>query len=371
MSLYKRKTSPNWQYKLYPPGGGTPIQGSTGTRDKAQAQEFHDRLKVDLWNQARLGTKPRHSWNDAVVRYVGERASLASLETSKIHLRWLDRHLSGVALADIDRNRVDAIAQAKRQEPRMVRTRHGIVETDRAVSDGTVRRVIGVLKSVLNAAVEWEWLERAPVTKRAKIVSKRIRWLTPAEAERLLAELPAHLADMARFSLETGLRRSNVTGLRWSQVDLARRVAWIHPDQAKARKAITVPLSDTAIAVLRRQRANPCAPECADSVFTYRGRPVYQTATAAWAKALQRAGLSDFRWHDLRHTWASWHVQRGTPLQVLKELGGWETMEMVQRYAHLSADHLAQWVTPLTAEPVPVPAAIQLQRDSATKGENR
>ncbi|VWC41204.1 integrase [Burkholderia lata] len=371
MSLYKRKTSPNWQYKLYPPGGGTPIQGSTGTRDKAQAQEFHDRLKVDLWNQARLGTKPRHSWNDAVVRYVGERASLASLETSKIHLRWLDRHLSGVALADIDRNRVDAIAQAKRQEPRTVRTRHGVVETDRAVSDGTVRRVIGVLKSVLNAAVEWEWLERAPVTKRAKIVSKRIRWLTPAEAERLLAELPAHLADMARFSLETGLRRANVTGLRWSQVDLARRVAWIHPDQAKARKAITVPLSDTAIAVLHRQRANSRAPECADSVFTYRGRPVYQTATAAWAKALQRAGLSDFRWHDLRHTWASWHVQRGTPLQVLKELGGWETMEMVQRYAHLSADHLAQWVTPLTAEPVPVPAAIQLQRDSATKGENR
>ncbi|WP_231937761.1 MULTISPECIES: tyrosine-type recombinase/integrase [Burkholderia] len=358
---------------MYPPGGGTPIQGSTGTRDKAQAQEFHDRLKVDLWNQARLGTKPRHSWNDAVVRYVGERAGLASLETSKIHLRWLDRHLSGVALADIDRNRIDAIALAKRQEPRTVRTRHGIVETDRAVSDGTVRRVIGVLKSVLNAAVEWEWLERAPVTKRAKIVSKRIRWLTPAEAERLLAELPAHLADMARFSLETGLRRANVTGLRWSQVDLARRVAWIHPDQAKARKAITVPLSDTAIAVLRRQRANPRAPACADSVFTYRGKPVYQTATAAWAKALQRAGLSDFRWHDLRHTWASWHVQRGTPLQVLKELGGWETMEMVQRYAHLSADHLAQWVTPLTAEPEPVtvPAAIQLQRDNATKGENR
>ncbi|WP_254600257.1 site-specific integrase [Burkholderia contaminans] len=356
---------------MYPPGGGPPVQGSTGTRDKAQAQEFHDRLKVDLWNQARLGTKPRHSWNDAVVRYVGERAGLASLETSKIHLRWLDRHLSGVALADIDRNRVDAIALAKRQEPRTVRTRHGIVETDRAVSDGTVRRVIGVLKSVLNAAVEWEWLERAPVTKRAKIVSKRIRWLTPAEAERLLAELPAHLADMARFSLETGLRRANVTGLRWSQVDLARRVAWIHPDQAKARKAITVPLSETAIAVLRRQHTNPRAPECADSVFTYRGRPVYQTATAAWAKALQRAGLSDFRWHDLRHTWASWHVQRGTPLQVLKELGGWETMEMVQRYAHLSADHLAQWVTPLTAEPVPVPAAIQLQRDSATNGENR
>ena len=60
----------------------------------------------------------------------------------------------------------------------------------------------------------------------------------------------------------------------------------------------------------------------------------------------------------LRGTWASWHVRRGTPLQVLKGPGGWETMEMVQRYAHLSADHLAHSVAPLTAEPAPIPAAI-------------
>jgi integrase len=83
-------------------------------------------------------------------------------------------------------------------------------------------------------------------------------------------------------------------------------------------------------------------------VFVYHGKPVYQTVTVAWTRALRRTGIRDFRWHDLRHTWASWHVQRGTPLQVLKELGGWETLEMVQRYAHLSADHLARWVQPHT-----------------------
>ncbi|QKM48927.1 Tyrosine recombinase XerC [Burkholderia glumae] len=204
------------------------------------------------------------------------------------------------------------------------------------------------------------------MTKLAKTVQKRIRWLTPAQAERLLAELPEHLADMARFSLETGPRRSNVTGLQWSQVDIVRRVAWIHPDQAKAKKAITVPLSETAIAVLLRQRAKKRAPEFVDSVFVYHGRPVYQTVTEAWRKALKRAGISDFRWHGLRHTWASWHVQRGTPLQVLKELGGWETLEMVQRYAHLSAAHLAQWVTPHTPVaaviPMPVPAEREAMR---------
>jgi site-specific recombinase XerD len=63
----------------------------------------------------------------------------------------------------------------------------------------------------------------------------------------------------------------------------------------------------------------------------------------AWRKALARAGISDFRWHDLRHTWASCHVQNGTPLQVLKELGGWADLTMVLRYAHLSSKHLEEY----------------------------
>ena len=82
---------------------------------------------------------------------------------------------------------------------------------------------------------------------------RRIRWLTHEEAERLIRELPEHLAEMARFSLATGLRKANVTGLEWSQVNLQRRIAWIHPDQAKARKAIGIPLNAEAILVLRTQ----------------------------------------------------------------------------------------------------------------------
>jgi len=64
--------------------------------------------------------------------------------------------------------------------------------------------------------------------------------------------------------------------------------------------------------------------------------------TKAWRNALKRAGIIDFRWHDLRHTEASWHVQAGTPLHVLQELGGRESVEMVCRYAHLSSEHLAE-----------------------------
>jgi integrase len=87
-----------------------------------------------------------------------------------------------------------------------------------------------------------------------------------------------------------------------------------------------------------------------DHVFTFKGQPVEQLSTAAWYKALKRAGIENFRWHDLRHTWASWHVQSGTPLHVLQELGGWASYAMVQRYAHLAADHLAPWAERLATQ---------------------
>lgn len=141
-----------------------------------------------------------------------------------------------------------------------------------------------------------------------------------------------------RFDLATGLRQANVTELEWSQIDLERRFAWIHADQAKARKPISVPLNMVAMSVLMRQQGKHPT-----RVFTYEGKPVRQVNTKAWRHALKRAGITDFRWHDLRHTWASWHVQNGTPLNALQELGAWESVEMVRRYGHLGQNHLARY----------------------------
>ena len=121
-------------------------------------------------------------------------------------------------------------------------------------------------------------------------------------------------------------------------------MAWIHPDQAKARKAIAVPLNGEAFSIIRRQDGKHPT-----HVFSYSGEPIRQVNTKAWRKALKRAEIQDFRWHDLRHTWASWHVQNGTPLFALQALGGWESSEMVRRYAHLAADHLSPYADRLTA----------------------
>jgi len=146
---------------------------------------------------------------------------------------------------------------------------------------------------------------------------------------------------MASFTLSTGLRAANVTGLTWQQVDLERKLAWVHPDQAKGRRAIPVPLNESAVRTLEKQIGkHPTI------VFTYSGASIEQVSTAAWYKALKRAGIEDFRWHDLRHTWASWAswaVQSGVPLFALQEMAGWETEGMARRYAHLAAGHLAAY----------------------------
>ena len=226
--------------------------------------------------------------------------------------------------------------------------------TDSKIAEGcsnaTVNRMLALQRAILRkCANEWEWLEKAPTVRMLKEPTRRIRFLTREEAQRLLAELPAYLADMAAFSLAAGLRRANVTGLQWTQVDLTRKVAWIHPDQAKARKAVAVPLNAEAVAIIQGRTGGHVT-----HVFSYCGMPIAQVSTKARYAALKRAGVSDFRRHDLRHTWASWHMQNGTPQFVLPELGGWASAEMVRRYADLAADHLAPYAERLGSIRVPV-----------------
>ena len=209
------------------------------------------------------------------------------------------------------------------------------------MKNSTVNRMLSVLRALLRRSVEeWECLDVAPKISLLPQRTLRVRFLRQDEASRLLKELPTHLAAMASFTLVTGLRASNVTGLKWSQVDLTRRLAWVHADEDKGRRAIPVPLNDDAVSILERQHG-----QCRNFVFTYRGKRIRQVSTKAWYAALDRAGISDFRWHDLRHTWASWHAQDGTPLFALQELGGWQSQEMVCRYAHLSVHHLMGYLS--------------------------
>lgn len=317
MALYKR----NQIYWVDINHRGSRIQRSTGTSDKLAAQEFHDKIKADLWQQNKLDKKVKKNWMEAAVRWINESSHKRSLCDDKAHLRWLSPFLRDKFLDEIDRNLIDEIAEAK---------------TETGVTPATVNRMLALIRSILNkAANEWAWLGRPPKIKLRQENNNRIRWLSRVEAQKLLKELPEHLSDMAAFSLATGLRQNNVKSLKWEDVNLEQRHAWVHADQAKGNRAIAVPLNEEAMRVLRkREKTHPIY------VFSFRGNCISQVNTKAWRKALQRAGINNFRWHDLRHTWASWHVQNGTSLHELQMLGGWMSFTMVLRYAHLSSSHL-------------------------------
>jgi len=273
-----------------------------------------------MWRVHRLGEKPRRTWQDAVVRWLREKEHKANIKDDKAKLRWLDQFFGGKMLDEITRDLIDEAAAAKRKE----------------VTSSTVNRFLALIRAILRMARdEWDWIDKIPHVRLSPEPTRRVRWLSPEDTARLLTELPSHLADMAEFTLATGLRQRNVSYLKWESVSLERGMAWIEASASKSRKAIVVPLNKDALHVLnRRLGMHP------EFVFTFRDKPVKTCSTKAWWKALKRAGIENFRWHDLRHTWASWHVQRGTSLQELKELGGWSSFEMVLRYAHLGGEHL-------------------------------
>lgn len=318
MSLYKRGKI--YYVKITAPDGEV-LRRSTGTSNYRKAREWHDRVKADLWRQHRLGARPSRSWNEAVVQWLTERASKKDIERDRQKLRWLDAHFRGQPLEALTREVIEKAVMRKQG------------------SASTRNRYRALIRAILRACErEWGWLDQAPPLRMEAEPKRRVRFLTREEAERLIAHLPEHLAEMARFACATGIRAGNLLGLRWAQVDMARRVAWFEGEEMKNGQALGVYLNGEARAVLRRQIGKHTT-----VVFTYQGRPIKQASTPAWYRALKRAGIGDFRWHDWRHTWASWHVQNGTPLYALQEQGGWKTTQMVRRYAHLSAEHFAAY----------------------------
>jgi integrase len=323
--LFKRKT--NWYYKFTVKG--QTIYRSTGTGDKEQAQAIYAKAYSDSLNKIKSGdTKPRYIWQDAVIRWLSESEN-KSIETEKYHLRWLAKHLDDMYLDDITNDVIELIVKEKLKEAGTTR----------------VNRTTGIISAILNKAYKkWGWLDGTPYIRKFKENNQRLRWLTHNEVERLLPELQPHTKAMVLFTLSTGLRESNVTRLEWNQVDMQNEIAWIHGDQSKNGKPIRIPLNQDALVILSQQIGKH-----PQRVFSYNGNPIEKAGTKAWRSALKRAGIVGFCWHGLRHTWASWHVQIGTSLNVLQELGGWSDYKMVLRYSHLAPEHLAEHANRLTS----------------------
>jgi integrase len=257
------------------------------------------------------------TWNDAATQWLRETVHKKTHKDDCAKLVWIHGHWNGRSLRSIDRMAIQALSDAKLQE---------------GVSPATVNRYLALVRAILRRAWrEWEWIERVPFVRLLSEPRRRVRWLSSELACKLLDLLPALQRDVVLFALSTGLRHANVVGIRWDQIDRHRRVAWLFADQVKNGEDLHVSLNDTALEILDRRKGKH-----QEFVFSWRGKQLKNSNTRAWRRALREAGIENFRWHDLRHTWASWLVQEGVPLYALQEMGGWKSVTMVRRYAHLA-----------------------------------
>ena len=201
----------------------------------------------------------------------------------------------------------------------------------KSVKSGTVHRELAILRAILNKAHREEQLGVVLPFPKVKPSQGRSRWLTIDEEERLLKVSVPHLRALIAFAVDTGGRRSEIFKLDWQNVDLDR--GFVTFTKTKNGEDRSVRLTKRAKRVL--MDLNPTA---SGPVFTYQGQPIKDVKTT-FDKARKKAGLEDFRFHDLRHTFASRLVQKGISIYEVMHLTGHKSLVMVQRYAHLAPDY--------------------------------
>lgn len=203
-------------------------------------------------------------------------------------------------------------------------------------SPATVNRHLALLRSIYYLGVRNRKVEHNPVRgmKFFRENNARVRYITEEEESRLFRGLPNRYHALVEVGLLTGLRASNLINLQWANVDLDAAVYTV--PQSKSGEALRLPMHSRVREILASLPRN--------GVYVFaraNGKPP-RRFTVAFAKAVRRASISDLRLHDLRHTWASRLAMAGVDLLAIKELGGWKTLAIVQRYAHLSPDHKRQ-----------------------------
>lgn len=314
MSLYRRG---NWWWIDISSDSGR-VREPAGTTDKRQAQEYHEKRKSEIWRRDKLGEAEPVTWGEAVKTWM-------AVKPRSLPERYLLRSLA----ADLALSETLPLGSS-------------VVErllSGMSKSAGTYNRVLSLIVAIHSASGL-----AAPSVKRRPSPIGRTRWLTSEEWQKLLKALweeSPTLADLAEFSIHTGVRENNALELRWDQLDLKRRVAWFYADQMKGRVPHGIPLNDAACAVLERREGTP-------KVYVFpspdSGKPYTKASNRAWYAALRKSKLkgTGVVWHSLRHTWASWAVMSGVKLEEVMRLGGWKTYSMVLRYAHLAPEHLSE-----------------------------
>lgn len=249
------------------------------------------------------------------------RANKRSWKRDEYSLQRLNECFSGKFLTDISPFLIEGYKIRRKDE----------------VSPRTVDIEIACLKRLFTKAIEWGFAKENPV-KKVKLFAvnnARLRFLTEEEIVRLLSACRDNLKPIVTFAIHTGMRRGEILNLKWSEVDF--RVGIINVAVSKNGEGRKIPMNETVEKTLLELKKN------SGFEFLFRNRcdrdkPAKDIRTA-FANALKKAGISDFRFHDLRHTFASHLVMNGVDLKSVQELLGHKTFTMTLRYSHLSPQH--------------------------------
>ena len=292
----------------------------------------------------------KHTVAEMIDRYlkVAEQRKPQRAKAVKPYLAWWKEQIGPYLLSDITRSLIIEKRELLTQGLVINKKVQRPTRKPKLRSSATANRYMVALSTAFTMAVnEWEWLQDHPLQRIAKLPESRgrVRFLDDGERTSLLEACRGinspHLHFLVVLALSTGARHGELISLRWRNVDLKRNVIVLHDTKNKERRVL--PLAHHALEMIReRHQARTLV---TDLVFPSPQDPkrAWQS-NAAWKTAIEKAGITDFRFHDLRHSAASYLAMNGASLAEIAEVLGHKTLAMVKRYAHLSEAHTAKVV---------------------------
>lgn len=331
--LYRRPDKPGGTWHLDKIVHGQRLCESCGTSDEEEAQRYLVRRLEEIRRATVYGIRPDRIFRVAATQYLGENQHKASVITDAYMLQSLDPFIGDMPLSKVHDGTLQPYIAARKAS---------------GIKNKSINNALSVVRRILNlAARKWRdergmtWLEISPLVSMLPITDSRNPYpLSWEEQPQLFRELPVHLARMALFKVNTGTREQEVCGLRWDweiQVpELGTSVFLIPGQRVKNREERLVVLNDVARSVIESCRG--IHPE---RVFTYEGVPVNSMNNSAWVNARVRAGLTQVRVHDLKHTFGRRLRAAGVSLETRKVLLGHKNGDIT---SHYSAPELAELI---------------------------
>lgn len=331
MGLYRRQRT-WWMRFDY---RGQTVRRSTGTTDRRLAESILAKIRVKMAEGRYFDTlqEQDRTFADMMERYLKERSVFKAPKSYARDQQAL-KHLLPVfgdkLMAEISPKLLAGYKAQRRAE---------------GAAPATTNKELQVVRHAFNLAErEWEWCRENPMRKVSmeRVHNEVDRWLTPSEEERLLTAAPQWLREIIVFALNTGMRRGEILALDWQDVDFGRGTLVVMKSKNRARR--TIPLNSTVFALLAAKQAASRTTEGLVFASCHETKIDESHLVRAFCRVRERANLEDFRFHDLRHTFATRLAQKGVDLYKIQRLLGHKTGVMTQRYAHHSPESLREGV---------------------------